>query len=888
MTAGTLLRRLQGTIRTRRFERQMDAELRLHLELETEAHVRRGLPPDEARAAALRSFGSIAQVKDDCRDSWGMRAIDAIGQDVRYAMRHLHRYPSYTAVVLITLALGIGANTAIFSIVNAVLLRSLPYASGDRLIEVRQQQPLAGNDQLGLSAKEIDDYRRQTPSLEALVEYHQMGFNLLDASGASRVRTGVVSHDFFDVIGVAPILGRTFRAEDDRKDAPAVLILSYAYWQNALGGDPHVVGRAFEMNDKVHTVVGVLPPVPQYPEDNDVYMPVSACPFRSAPEMAEDRTMRMVSAIGRIKPGVRLERVRHDLALVGSRMIAAYPDAYPKAAGFGVTALSVKDELTRHARPTLLVLLAAAGFVLLLVCANVANLTLARLMGRERELALRAALGADRVRIARQLLAESTLLAVAGGGLGVLFAWLTRGLLIAFTARLTPRAAEIGIDGRVLLFALALSIVTGLMFGIGPAFRRRRDPFVGLKEASGTGAPGLVTRRGAGARSALIVAQVAISFVLLIGAGLMVRTFVNLARVETGFNADHVLTMRVSLDFVKYDTEAKRRAFFQPLLEKVSAQPGVRSAALGVAFPLDESTPQWFNTTFIVEGRPALDGQPRPRADFKLASPAYFQTVGMTLLRGRSFTDADDERMPAGVVNLSFARRYFADRDPIGRRVSPNDGKNWITIVGIVNDVKQYGLATAPSDELYVPFVLGGPLSATLLVRTAGDPAASLKAIQAVARSVDPRQPLSHIETLEDARASALTSPRLTAALIALFAAVALAITAAGIAGVVSFSVNERTTEIGVRLALGAPRGAVVAMIVRRGLTPVLVGLACGAAAALLLTRLASTLLFAVEPTDPLTFAAVLGILAVVAIAACAAPARRAASIDPNHALRAN
>jgi putative ABC transport system permease protein len=884
MTPQTAFRRLRGALRSTRFERQMEEELRLHLELETEAHVRRGLSPEAARAAARRSFGSVAQVKDACRDSWGVRAIDALWQDLRYAVRGLRQYPSYTLVVLFTLALGIGATTAIFSVVDAVLLRSLPYAHGDRLVEIRQRQPGAGLDQMGVSAKEMDDYRRQTPSLDALVEYHQMAFNLLGRGDASRVQTGVVSYNFFDVIGVTPILGRSFRAEDDAKDAPAVLILSYAYWQRALGGDPAVVGRTFEMNDKVHTVVGVLPAVPQYPEDNDVYMPVSACPFRAAAMMAEDRTMRMVSAIGRLRPGVSVDRARRDLAVVAGRMVAAYPDAYPAAAGFSTTAVPVKDQLTRRARPTLLLLLAITGFVLLLVCANVANLTLARLVGRERELAVRTALGAGRARIVRQLFTESTLLAMAGGALGLCFAWLARDLLVAFTARFTPRAAEIGIDGTVLIFALAVSLVTGVLFGIVPALPQRRNVAGGLKDG-----PRTVSARGLGARNLLIIAQVAISFVLLIAAGLMVRSFINLQRVDAGFNADHVLTMRISLDFVKYDTAAKRQRYYGPFLREVASQPGVRAAALSVAFPLDESTPSWFATTFVVEGQPIANGQPLPRADFRLASPDYFKTIGMTLLRGRTFTDADATGRPvAGIVNLSLARHRFADADPIGHRLTPNDGKDWVTIVGVVNDVKQYGLATTPADELYLPFAQDGPLSATLLVRTSGDPMASLGSIQAAGRHVDPKQPISHVETLEDVRVGALASPRVTATLVSLFAFVALLITAAGIAAVVSFSVNQRTAEIGVRMALGAPTSTVVGMIVRQGLTPVAFGLGLGVGCAFVMTRLVAALLFAVAPTDPPTFAIVLTVLAAVAAMACLAPARRAAAIDPMHALRAD
>jgi putative ABC transport system permease protein len=882
MSVVTLFRRLCGTFRSDRFEAQMDEELQLHLELETGEYIRRGMSADEARATAMRGFGSVAQVKDACRDSWGVRALDTFWQDLRDAGRNLRRVPSYTVVVLLTLALGIGANTAVFSVVHAVLLRSLPYAAGDRLIAIRQQEPRLGNDHIGVSAKEMDDYRL-TPALDALVEYHQMGFSLLGHGDATRVQTGVVSHDFFDVIGVTPIRGRTFRTEDDSKDAPAVLILSHAYWQTAFASDPNIIGRAFEMNDKVHTVIGVLPDVPQFPDANDVYMPVSACPFRSAPLMATDRTARMVSAIGRLRPGITIARARQDLAAVATRMVAAYPGAYPAAAGFTVTAVSVKDQLTRGARPTLLVLLATTGLVLLLVCANVANLTLARLAGRERELAVRAALGAGRRRLARQLLTESLLLAVAGGALGLLFASATRSLLVGFTARFTPRATEIAIDGTVLLFAMAVSLVTGVVFGIVPALRRRCDLSGGLKDAQRT-----ATARGLGARNALIVTQVAISFVLLMAAGLMVRSFINLRKVDAGFTADHVVAMRISLDFVKYDSNAKRRGYYQPLLDEINATPGVRSAALSLAFPLDDTMPSWFNTNFVVEGQPVLDGQLGPRADFKAASPRYFKTIGMSLLAGREFTDADNDHAPlVAIVNLSFARHHFADLDPIGRRISINKGRQWIKIVGLVNDVRQYGLATAPADELYLPFGVPAPLGAILLVRTAADPMASVTSVQAIARRIDPRQPISQIETLEDVRTGALATPRLTMILVALFAVVALVITAAGIAGVVSFSVKQRTTEIGVRMALGAPKATVIRMIVREGLTPVVFGLGLGVGGAFLVTRLVATLLFAVQPTDPPTFGVVIAVLAAVAAIACLAPARRAAAIDPMHALRA-
>jgi predicted permease len=884
MSVVTLFRRLLGSIRTSAFEQNMDAELRHHLDLETEALVIRGMTPEAARDAARQRFGSLALVKDDCRESWGMRAIDTLTQDLRFALRNLRKYPSYTAVVLLTLALGIGANTAIFSVVHAVLLRPLPYANGDRLVEIRQQALKIGVASAGVSVKEINDYRAQTDALDAVVEYHQMSFNMLGRGEASRVQTGVVSANFFDVLGVTPILGRTFRADDDSKNAPAVLVLSYAYWQNALGGDPRIVGRTFELNDRIHTVVGVLPPIPQFPASDppdDVYMPPSACPFRSSPQTIANRQARMLTAIGRLKTGATLDRARNDLAVVTSRLNAEYPDAYnAKNTGFQASALSVHDELTRQARPTLLVLLAVTGFVLLLVSANIANLALARVIGRERELALRSALGAGRGRIARQLLTESTLLAVTGGALGLLVGWLVRDLLVAFTARFTPRADEIAIDGVVLAFTCGVSVFTGLLFGLLPAFTRRSDASV--KDAGHR----TVGSRGLGARNALIVAQVTISFVLLVGAGLLVRSFIKLQQVDAGFRTDRVLTALVSLDFVKYAKPESRQAFFRSVLEKAAAEPGADLAALGITAPLDQAAP--FLTGLTIEGQAPDDKTPR-RVDFKVASPNYFKAIGMTLLAGRVFTDADAAAAPpVAIVNLSMARRHFPDVDPIGRRISFTSGRTWMTIVGLVNDTHDYGLDEKPTPEVYRAFAQTSPLNATLFVRTAANPGSFARRVPELVHEVDARQPVSRIRTLEAIRSHSLAPPRLTAMLVTLFAAVALIITAAGIAGVVSFSVNQRTTEIGVRMALGAPRASVVRMIVRQGLTPVTVGLACGLAGALAMTRVVARLLFAVEPTDPITYAAVLAVLATVAALACLAPARRAAAIDPMRALRAD
>jgi predicted permease len=879
-----MFRRFRGSFRDATFEQGMEAELRHHLEMETEALIARGMAPQSARDTARSRFGSVALVKDDCRESWGLRVIDTVTQDVRFALRNLRKYPAYTFVVLLTLALGIGANTAIFSVVHAVLLRPLPYGNGDRLVEVRQLAPKVGVASAGISVKELADYREQTASLDAVVEYHQMSFNMLGRGEASRVQTGVVSANFFDVLGVAPLLGRSFREDDDSKNAPAVLILSYDYWQNALGGDPGIIGRTFELNDRVHTVVGVLPPVPQFPASDppdDVFMPPSACPFRSNPQTIANRTARMLTAIGRLKPGMTVERAQNDLAVVNSRLGVQYPEAYDTPhSGFTASAFSVHDELTRQARPTLLVLLATTGFVLLLVAANIANLSLARVIGRERELAMRNALGASRGRIARQLLTESTLLALAGGALGLLVGWLVRGLLVAFTARFTPRAGEIAIDGTVMAFTVAVSLLTGLLFGLLPAFTRRT--IASVKDA-GQRTIGSRLR----ARNALIVAQVAISFVLLVGAGLLVRSFIKLQQVDAGFRTDRVITALVTLDFVKYDKPELRRAFYRSVMDKMAAEPGLETVAFGITVPLDQAAP--FLTGFLIDGQAPGDRRAQPQVDFKFASPNYFKTIGMTLLSGRAFTDADDANAPpVAIVNLSMARHNFPGVDPVGRRVSLDNGRTWITIVGVVNDTHDYGMAEKSTDELYRAFAQTGPLSASMLVRTAADPLAFARAIPAAVHAVDPRQPVSQIRTLESIRSRSLAPPRLTAMLVTLFAGIALIITAAGIAGVVSFSVNQRTTEIGVRMALGAPRSSVTQMIVRQGLMPVAIGLTAGAVGALMMTRVVTRLLFAVEPTDPITYAAVIATLTAVAALACFVPARRAAAIDPMRALRAD
>jgi predicted permease len=879
--------RLSSLTRRARCERELDAELRFHLEMLTEQNVRGGMSPDEARRAALETFGRIDRVKDDVRDTWLSRNLEAAVQDLRYGARSIRREPGFAVAVMLTMALGIGANTAVFSVVNGVLLRPLPYADGDELVVLRQQAPAADIDDIGFSPIEIADFRARSRSLQDAVEFHSMWFILLGRAEPERLSTGVVSHDFFDVLGVEPLHGRTFVSGDESHGAQAVLVLSHRYWIRSFGGDPSVVGRVFQMNDRPHQVIGVLPPVPHYPLAVDVYMPTTACPFRSDPATVTARTARMLTVFGRLRDGVALDKARADLALVAAGLRAEFPAAYPTQFGYTATARPLREELTRAFDRTLLVLMGTAGFVLLIVCASVANLMLARLARRQQELSIRWVLGASRLRLARQLLTESTLLAVLGGAFGLLVAQFGMEVLTAFAARFTTRAAEIQIDGTVLLFTFGLSVATGLVFGAFPALGEWSRA-TALKEG------GRVTAPRPALRHTLIVVQIAASFMLLIGAGLTVRSLIKLHQLDPGFRTDDILTMRIDLNFSKY-VAGRRSPFWSRLEERLLAEPGVLEVGGGATFPLNDRGP--FAQPIQVEGHRLPEHAPRPLVDARLATPGYFATIGQPLLAGRTFTrsdrsfytsaaDADTEREFAVIVNQTMARHYWPNRDPIGRRLTTLNNPRWATVVGVVADARQQ-LDRPSRDEIYVPLLTGEQLSTTWLVRSNADPAALERRVREIVRALDPDQPVDNFRTLAEVRSASLEQRTLTATLLGLFGLLALTITATGIAGVVAFSVSQRTQEFGVRMALGAQRNEVLTMVLRQGLQLVLIGLAIGLAGALVLTRVLTTLLFGIEPTDGLTFVTVSMVLVAAAALACLVPARRAASVDPMVALRA-
>jgi len=812
------------------------------------------------------------------REHW-----DIFRQDCAYAFRMMRSNKGFTAIAVFTLALGIGANTAIFSVVHSVLIRPLPYQQGQQLIFIRQQAKKANVDDMGWSVPEIMDFRAQNQTLSSLVEYHVMSFTLFGHGDPDRVKTAVVSWNYFDMFGVKPILGRAFVPKDDEIGAPAVLVLSNEYWRTKFGADPKVIGQTFEMNDKVHTVVGVLPPIPQYPLKTDVYMPTSACPYRSSDSHIKHREMRMMEVFGRLKPGATLGQAQADLSTIGARLQAEYPKFYPAELGYGISASLLKNDLTRGAQPTLLVLLAAAGFVLLIACANVANLTLSRMARRERELAVRTALGAGRSRLLRQLLTESFILAFIGGLLGLLLAFDSLQLLTNFAARLSPRASEIRIDSSVLLFALLAALGTSIVFGTVSALFSRVNLTSGLKE--GTAGAGQHRNR---VRSVLIVSQVAFSFVLLIGAGLMLRSLFKMLAVNPGFKSQHVLAMKINFNWSKYGSTSQYAEVSKKLLEHIDAQPGVISAAVSSSYPLE---PELLSggpnsNSFQIEGQPLGPGQAPPMADTVEVTPGFFRTLGIPMISGREFADTDDAKAPpVTIINQSMQHRFWPSGNAVGQHVSFDNGKHWWQVVGVVADVHDLGLDHAPALQAYGSVAQDGGVG-TLVVRTAADPAAMSVQLTRAVHDVDGSTAVSEITTLDQALSESMASPRSTAILLALFAGLALLIATAGIGGIMALTVSQRVKEIGIRIALGAQPSRVLYMILRQGIVLAVIGVAIGLVGALALTGLAKSLLFEVTPTDPLTYAVVAIVFIGAALAAGYIPARRAASIDPIDALR--
>jgi len=820
------------------------------------------------------------------------RFFELLQQDIKFGLRVLRRNPGFTLTAVITLALGIGANTAIFSVIYGVLLRPLPYKDGNRLVVVNQQARLNNANSLGFSVKEFQDYRDQNKTME-MVEHHAMSFILYGRDEPERVQTSVVSANFFDVLGVKPLLGRTFVPDDEKPGGDAVLVLSHEYWKRSHNGDRNIVGTVFRMNNRPHTVVGVLPPIPEYPSESDVYMPTANCPFRSSTALIENRRGRLLSAVfGRLKPGVEVSEAQADITGIAANLQQTYPDIYPKHIGYAAQVDRLDTVLTQEARPTFLLLLGTTALVLLIVCANVANLNLARVLQRQSEVAVRTALGASGARLVTQMLTESILLSLAGGALGLLLAWFGLPLLTSFAGRFTTRTAEIQIDSSILLFTLLVSAITGLAFGVIPAlssaFDSRKSLVTALKESGDRSSSGAKNR----IRGLLVAAQVAISFTLLTAAGLMLQSMVKLQRVDAGFNPENVFVMRLQPNWSRFTdpatVTAQYRDYFRRLLESARQQPGVVEAAVSSTYPLN---PQGItrgpnNVTIQLEGHPPEEANNAAQVDPRAVSPAYFSALGIPLLRGRMFTDADDDKAPrVAIVNDTAARRRWGSEDPIGTRFSFDNGTTWITIVGVVGNVKQYGLDKEPAQEIYGP-VAQVPFGSFLVVKARGAALQEARLMRDVVHKVDSETAIDQVKTLQQALDDSVASPRETTWLLGMFALIALVITAAGLIGVMALAVTQRTREIGIRIALGATRVRIVTMMMRQAFVLMLLGLAAGVAGAVALNRVITSLLFATPSLNPLTFAAVACVLTLVGGAACLIPSLSATGIDPTLTLR--
>jgi predicted permease len=861
-------------------------EIDAHLQMEIDHRVAAGAPLEEARRAALLEFGRTELAEEEVRDVRGLTFWDNLTQDVRFGARTLRRSPGFALAAMLTLGLGIGANSAMFSVINGTLLHPLPYRDSGQLIRIRNDAPLANRLNVGVSIAETRDLRERLTGLESFVEYHSMHFVLLNQGEPHRVNTGVVSSQYFDVFGIKPLYGRAFTEADDVMGAEPVLILSHAFWQSQFGGDANVVGTTVRMNDHNHTIVGVLPAIPRYPNDDDVYMPTSACPFRAQADPASytnHRAFGGLLAFGRLKPGQTLEQISAAAQTEGRSWPMKDPARYQALGGFTTSAVSLDEEITHEARPVLFALVATTALVLLIACANVANLSLSRTLRRGRELALRSALGASRSRLTRQLLTESLIVAVAGAALGLAIAFPAARLLAAFASRFTPRAIDPSIDGLVLGFTLLVALVTGVFFGTAPALAGRRTVVTALKEGGSQTGEGPRRQR---LRSALVVAQVTVCFALVVGAGLLLESLHRLSTVNLGFKDDqHVLTAQLHGNFSHQQTPQEFVQFFDAVLDGLKKWPGVVAATITNAVPMTGGPGP---LPLAIRGQ--AEQEPAPTVDGNIITSDYFAVLGVPLLRGRTFSTMDTAESPrVAIINQAMAR-LWDQRDPIGNEFSVPTGNNGeprsYRVVGVVGDIKQYAIDQQTLAQFFIPMAQSGGFGAQVMLRTSSDPLALARALKTVVHGLDNQIPVEDIQTLRELRLGQLESPTLGTALLATFAGLALVITLAGIGAVIATSVSQRTHEFGVRMALGATRTSVLNMVLRQAVRLLLAGLAFGTLGAVAFSRVLAQYLFNTAPTEPGVYVAVAGFVLLAGTVACLAPARRATRVDPLRALR--
>ena len=866
----------------KRMLEELDADIREHIERETQDNIERGMSPEEARYAAMRKFGNVMRVKEETRRVWSFVWLEQLFEDIRFGLRLLRKNPGFTAVAMLTLALGIGANTAVFSLVYAVLLRPLPFKDPSSLIVLNETTPKVGT--VSVSYPNFLDWRSQSHAFSQMAAVHSVDFNLGGVDQPENISGDAVSPNFLSMMGVRPILGRDFGASEEKAGTAPVALLSYSLWQSRFGGDSSALGKMITLDGRGFTIVGVLPANYRAPDWTDVLLPIGVWTTNNSKQAMERGDRGDMVVLGRLAPGVTFARARAEMEGIAARLAKNYPSSNDR---FGVALHPLRDSFVGDMKSPILVLFGAVLFVLLIACANVANLFLVRGAGRTKEVALRMALGASSGRIICQMLIESFVLSLLGGVLGVGLAIAGNRALAQLISADMLSGATVELNGAVLLFVAGVVILAAFIFGLTPAMHSTKpDVQSELKEGGRTTSGGAAQNR---LRGALAIAEISLALILLVGAGLMMKSLSRLLQVDPGFRPDRVLKMGMDLRTQQYSKDPAVLNFWQQVLDRVRVLPGVETAAVGTVIPLADDHSR---SDVTIEGMALPTPGNYPHPDVHVVSPEYLTTLGIPLLRGRSFTEEDNENaLLAGVISAMVARRFFPNEDPIGKRFmfghpSATNPPKWYTIVGVVGDTKLYGLANPARLEVYVPYRQKPTKAMGLLVKSGADPAALTSAIREAVHSIDKDQPIFAIVTMKELVSDSVATRRMTLVLLGLFSGLALLLGAIGIYGVISYSVAQRTHEIGIRMALGAPRGDVFRLVLGQGLKLAGIGIAIGIVAAFGLARLMSSLLYGVSAADFETFAGVAILLVLVALLACYIPARRAMRVDPIVALR--